>query len=271
MTKPWRLYLSPPATGAWNMAVDEAMLEHIVRGDSPPTLRLYSWAPPCLSLGRSQPFSDADTKMLKKNGWHLVRRATGGRAILHTDELTYSIIASKENIHVRGNLLDSYKHLAKWLIVALKDLEIPVEMNREAGAGGVEKNPVCFEKASAYEITVHGKKLIGSAQARKNDGVLQHGSLPLKGNLGRVTEALSFSDRASRQIATQKLMARASTVELALGREISWEAASKSFIRAFGRVLGIPLIEGELSASEVLRTNTLIQKKYAHPEWTERI
>jgi lipoyl(octanoyl) transferase len=271
MTESWRLYLSPPSTGAWNMAVDEAMLEHIVRGDSPPTLRLYSWDPPCLSLGRSQPFLDADIKMLKTNGWHLVRRATGGRAILHTDELTYSVIAPKENQHVSGSILDSYRHLAQWLIAALRDLELPVEMNEAQGAGGAEKNPVCFEKASAYEITVHGKKLIGSAQARKNDGVLQHGSLPLKGDLGRVTEALSFPDGASRQVATEKLMARASTVESALGRAISWDAASKSFIHAFESVLDIQLEEGELSSSEILRTEELIQKKYAHPDWSERI
>ncbi|MBT3714158.1 MAG: lipoate--protein ligase family protein, partial [Anaerolineae bacterium] len=134
-----------------------------------------------------------------------------------------------------------------------------------------KSNPVCFETPSAYEITVNGKKLIGSAQARKNDGVLQHGSLPLKGDLGRVTKALSFPDAASRQSAAQKLMARASTVESALGQVISWDATSKSFIHAFETVLNIQLKEGELSASEILRTDELIQKKYAHPDWTERI
>ena len=82
MTETWRLYLSPPALGAWNMAVDEAILEHVVRGEVPPTLRLYSWEPPCLSLGRSQPFSDVNIPTLQANGWSIVRRATGGRAIL---------------------------------------------------------------------------------------------------------------------------------------------------------------------------------------------
>ena len=267
MTKSWRLYLSPPAAGAWNMAVDEAMLEHIVRGDSPPTLRLYSWDPPCLSLGRSQPFSDADTKVLKENGWNLVRRATGGRAILHTDELTYSVIAPNDNQHVRGSILESYQHLAQALLFALKSLGVNVEMKKERMDQNAKSNPVCFETPSAYEITVHGKKLIGSAQARKNNGVLQHGSLPLRGDLGRVTEALFFPDMASRQIATQKLIARASTVESALGRAISWDAASKSFIHAFETVLDIQLEEGKLSASEILRTDELIQKKYAHPDW----
>ena len=271
MTKSWRLYLSPPAAGAWNMAADEAMLEHIVRGDSPPTLRLYSWDPPCLSLGRSQPFLDADTKVLKENGWNLVRRATGGRAILHTDELTYSVIAPNDNQHVRGSILESYQHLAQALLFALKSLGVNVEMKKERMDQNAKSNPVCFETPSAYEITVHGKKLIGSAQARKNNGVLQHGSLPLRGDLGRVTEALFFPDMASRQIATQKLIARASTVESALGRAISWDAASKSFIHAFETVLDIQLEEGKLSASEILRTDELIQKKYAHPDWTERI
>ena len=271
MTETWRLYLSPPAIGAWNMAVDESILEHVARGDAPPTLRLYSWKPPCLSLGRSQPFADVDSKALKANGWDLVRRITGGRAILHTDELTYSIIALKDNIHVSGALLESYQHLAQALLAALTLLDLNVEMNEEKADQASRTNPVCFETPSAYEITVDGKKLIGSAQARQKGGVLQHGSLPLTGNLGRVTEALSFPDAESRQIAAEKLLLRASTVESALGRKIAWGAVSKSFIHAFESVLDIQLKRDELSHSEIMRVAELIQKKYAHPDWTERI
>ena len=271
MTETWRLYTSPAANGAWNMAVDESILENTVRGDSLPTLRLYSWDPPCLSLGRSQPYADANTNTLKTNGWGIVRRATGGRAILHTDELTYSIIAPQNNRHVSGSVLGSYQHLAKALLAALENLGVKVEMKKEEKKGGLSFNPVCFETPSAYEITVNGKKLIGSAQARQKDGVLQHGSLPLTGNLTRVTEVLSFPNSESRQRAAEKLLLRASTVESALGREIDWERASKSFIHAFESALGIQLKRGELSQPEMMRVDELIQKKYAHPDWTERI
>lgn len=271
MTETWRLYLSPPALGAWNMAVDEAILEHVARGEAPPTLRLYSWKPACLSLGRSQPFSDVDPEALQANGWDVVRRATGGRAILHTNEITYSIIAPSNNRHVSGSLLESYHHLAQGLLAALKLLGANVEMNEKKLDDAAKNNPVCFETPSTYEITVDGKKLIGSAQARQKDGVLQHGSLPLTGDLARITQALSFPDAVSRQHAAEKLLARASTLESALGRAIAWGAASKAFIRGFESALDIQLKRDELSLPEILSVANLVKEKYAHPDWTERI
>ncbi|RLD07163.1 MAG: hypothetical protein DRI32_01425 [Chloroflexi bacterium] len=271
MNNLWRLYLSLPATGAWNMAVDEAILEHVVRGDSLPTLRLYRWEPPCLSLGRSQPFADISVASLKKNSWDVVRRMTGGRSILHTDELTYAIIAPKDNLHLRGTLLESYQHLAQALLAALKSMGVDAEMNREKANPKKQNNPVCFETPSTYEITVKGKKIIGSAQARQKGGVLQHGSLPLTGDLARITQALNFPDATSRQIAAEKLLSRASTMESALGREVDWGTASRSFIHAFESVLGIRFKHGALSPAEKNRASELIQKKYAHADWTERI
>ncbi len=273
MTETWRLVLCPPSTGAWNMAVDEAILENIVRGDSLPTLRLYAWNPPCLSLGRTQAFTDANLPALEENGWDIVRRATGGRAILHTDELTYAIILPEDNAHIKGNVLESYQYFAQALLSALEDLGANVEMNpvgRHQKSPALS-NPVCFETPSAYEITVNGKKLIGSAQARQKGGVLQHGSLPLIGDLTRITKALSFLDDKSRQVAAQKLMLSASTLESALGWEVDWGTASKSFTRAFQSILGIRLMPGELSDAEKSRASELIPKKYAHPDWTERI
>ena len=127
----WRLLITPPAHGAWNMAVDEAILEHVYRKESLPTLRLYAWDPPCLSLGHAQPFADVDTNRLKQRGWEVVRRATGGRAILHTDELTYSVIAPANEPRVEGSVLESYNRLAQALLLAVQSLEIPVEMKEE--------------------------------------------------------------------------------------------------------------------------------------------
>src|SRR5512134_1377767 len=124
----WRLLITPPTPGAWNMAVDEAILEHIGRGASSPTLRLYAWTPACLSLGHAQPFADVDTLRLHQHGWEVVRRATGGRAILHTDELTYSVIAPVDEPRVAGSVLESYNRLAQALLLGVKRLELPVEM-----------------------------------------------------------------------------------------------------------------------------------------------
>jgi len=267
----WRLLITPPARGAWNMALDEAILEHIGRGESLPTLRLYAWNPACLSLGHAQPFADVDIPRLKQHGWEVVRRATGGRAILHTDELTYSVIAPPDEPRVEGSILESYNRLAQALLLAVKSLEIPVEMKEGKTDNGMMPNPVCFEVPSTYEITVNGKKLIGSAQARKKEGVLQHGSLPLTGDLTRICQALVFENEAARDIAAKRLLERATNVQTALGREISWETAAQAFVNAFKSQLGLNFERGELSESESRRTDELVSEKYDHPSWTERV
>jgi lipoate-protein ligase A len=266
----WRLITTPPARGAWNMAADEAILEHVEHGEALPTLRLYAWVPPCLSLGRAQPFTDVDVPRLESHGWDVVRRMTGGRAILHTDELTYSVTGTINEANLAGTLLESYNRLASALLAAVQDLGLLVEMMEGKADNGVP-NPVCFEVPSTYEITVNGKKLIGSAQARRKEGVLQHGSLPLTGDLTRICQALAFSDESAREAAMERLLARATNVESVLGQEVAWETAAQAFVRAFEGRLGLKFEAGELSGSELARAEELVSEKYAHPSWTERI
>ncbi len=268
----WRLLKTPPAHGAWNMAVDEAILEHIHRGESLPTLRLYSWEPPCLSLGYAQPFSDVDLARLQARGWEVVRRPTGGRAILHTDELTYSITAPADDPVTTGSVLESYNRIARALLRALLHLGLPVQIEEVAvPALAGAANPVCFEVPSSYEITVAGRKLVGSAQARRKEGVLQHGSLPLAGDLGRITQALVFKDEPARREAAGRLLQRAATVESVSGRAVDWQAAADSFAEAFSSELGLDFEASPLSPSEAARAAELVRTKYAHPSWTERV
>jgi lipoate-protein ligase A len=254
------------------MAVDEALLEHIGRGESLPTLRLYAWEPPCLSLGYAQPFADVDSARLRERGWEVVRRPTGGRAILHTDELTYSVTAPLDEPLLAGSVLESYNRLAKALLAAVRLLGVPVEMETGRSNGRDRTaGPVCFEVPSAYEITVGGKKLIGSAQARRKEGVLQHGTLPLRGDLTRITEALAYAGEDARAEAAATLLERAITVETALGRAVSLEAANGAFVSAFQSELGLTLQPKELSPSEHERAQDLVREKYANVAWTERV
>ncbi len=267
----WRLLHTPPANGAWNMAVDESILEHIQRGESQPTLRLYSWNPPCLSLGHAQPFADVDMERVKSHGWEIVRRMTGGRAILHTDELTYSVTGREDDTALVGGILESYNRIAQALMYAVRELGLPVEMKEHADQPAAKNlNPVCFEVPSTYEITVGGKKLIGSAQARKKEGVLQHGSLPLTGDLTRICQALVFKDEAAREVAAQSLLTRATTVQSVIGVEKAWETAAQAFVRGFESQLAIKFESGILSPSEEKRAAELVKEKYAHPSWTEK-
>lgn len=270
----WRILSCEPAGGAWNMAVDEAVLESVTRGDSRPVLRLYRWQPPCLSLGYSQPVSDVDLLKLKESGWEMVRRPTGGRAILHTDELTYAVIAPLTEERAAGTLLESYQRLSQALLRALQLLQVRAEVQGDQThpSPAAQADPaICFERPSSYEITVNNKKLIGSAQSRRYKGVLQHGSLPLSGDLARITRVLAYPDEAQRLEAAARIKERAATVESALGRPLSWEEAAWAFERAFQETLALDFEPGKLTSAEQQRAIQLVQEKYANPAWTMRL
>ncbi len=268
----WRLILSPSQPGPRNMAVDEAILEAVASGGAPPTLRLYAWQPPCLSLGYAQPVTDVDREALGRLGWDLVRRPTGGRAILHTDEITYAVIAPDDDPLVAGGVLASYRRLSLGLLAALRRLGLEPEVKGdEPVPQATRHNPVCFQVPSAYEITVRGKKLVGSAQVRRRGAVLQHGTLPLQGDIARVCQALRFADETQRAQAAALVRARAATVESLLGRAVTWEEAAEALRWGFTRGLGLTLRAVDLSQGEEQRAAHWVQERYAHPEWTERL
>lgn len=264
--------LTPPAQGAWNMAVDEAILEFSRKVEQPTTLRLYAWTPPCLSLGYGQSYTDIDLDRLKSYGWDVVRRPTGGRAILHTDELTYAVIGSQEDPLLTGGVLESYQRLSIALLEGLKRMEIKADAvaKNVAITESMIDNPVCFEVPSNYEITFKGKKLIGSAQARRKKSVLQHGSLPLSGDLTRIVQVLRYPNDSSRKEAAERLLSHATTVESVLGFKGDWWIASQAMISAFSSILGLNLIPGGLTSSEGRRALELYEQKYNHPSWTEK-
>lgn len=269
----WRLILSPAHTGVENMAYDHALLESVAEGRSRPILRLYSWQPFCLSLGYAQPFADTDLEALTEHGWDLVRRPTGGRAILHGDELTYAVIGPLTNQHLRGGVLESYQHLSQGLVQALKNLGLsPAVAPDSARLDEVQRsNPVCFEMPSAYEITAGGKKLIGSAQTRRLGAVLQHGTIPLTGDITRVCQVLSFASPSDRRAAAVALSQRATTISQILGREVSWQEAAEAVKNGFSKALGLSLEPDELTTAEKAGSVELASRLYHRTEWTHRV
>jgi len=281
----WRFLITEPTDGPLNMAIDEAIQFGVAAGESPPTLRFFAWTPPCLSLGYGQPITDVDLSRLEARDWHLVRRPTGGKAILHTDELTYSVIAPQTDPRVAGGIVESYRRLSEGLVrgLALMDLiaqsdkiyfttehaenaEIVSNDSANSAISAAKENPVCFETPSNYEITVIGKKLIGSAQARKKGVVLQHGTLPLTGDLTRICEALAFADEAARERAKERVRARAITLEGALGQTVSWERAANAMKHGFCEALNLEFETGELSGTELAHARHLRSIKYSVTE-----
>lgn len=268
----WRVLRTPPADGAWNMAMDEAVMEAAGRGEVLPTLRLFAWEPPCLSIGYAQPFSDIDEACLRAKGWGIVRRPTGGRAILHADELTYSVAGPLDEWRLKGDIPTSYRRISEAILKALEQLKLRVEAQpKEEPPKGSQSDPVCFEMPSTYEITVGGKKLVGSAQARRKGALLQHGTVPLYGDLTRITQVLVFPDEEGRALAADKLLARAATVESALGRKVEWNEATGHFEIAFSEVLNLELENGELTPGEAARAEELVAEKYGNEEWTRKL
>lgn len=272
-TETWRLIHSQPANGAFNMALDEAILESVSSGQAPPTLRLYAWDPPCLSLGYAQPAVDVDRGSLEQQGWDWVRRPTGGRAILHTDELTYSITAPIDNHHMVGGILESYRHLSHGLLAGLQNLGLRVQAQPGAPSKAQEAqgNPVCFENPGAYEITVDGRKLVGSAQVRRRFGVLQHGTLPLYGDLARIGLVLSFDTPQARRDAQARVRRQAATVEEVLGRRVEWSEAAAALGEGFRSALGIGLQRVDPSPDELNRAKELARERYGAVSWTARV
>ncbi len=266
----WRLLRHAPASGTRNMAVDDAILELARKGEAPPTLRLYDWAPGTLTLGLGQPLADVDSRRLAVHGWGMVRRPTGGRAILHIDELTYSVIGPNDEPRLAGGVLESYRRISGALMHSLKVLGLRVEQQTNHLPGIADVGPVCFEVPSDYEITLGGKKLIGSAQARRKGGVLQHGSLPLYGDIARITEALVYANEAERAESAARVRQRAATAQDGLGRAPSYAEAAAAFIAGFAEALNIELVEGELSAEEEAAAAEWEAQRYASAAWMER-
>jgi len=254
------------------MALDEAILEAVGRGESLPTLRFYAWDPPCISLGVAQSIRDVDLKRLHTKRWDLVRRTTGGRAILHTDELTYAVIAPIDNLHVAGGVLDSYRHLSAGLVAGLQHMGMSVEIEPDKQLTEEERgNPVCFQAPSAYEITVKHRKLLGSAQVRRRFGILQHGTLPLKGDIARICDVLQFDSEEDRTSAVDALRNRAATVEDLLREPLSWGRATEAMSDGFRQALDLKLESGEPSPGELTRAEDLQRDRFANTQWTERI
>jgi lipoate-protein ligase A len=190
---------------------------------------------------------------------------------LHTDELTYSVIVPMAEPRVVGGILESYRQLSEGLLRGLELLGLCPRADRTYDVPGRDaKGPVCFETPSNYEITVENKKLLGSAQTRKQGVVLQHGTLPLGGDIARICEVLRFETEEQRQAARARVAGRATTVEAVGGKPVTWLEAALALAQGFGEKLNLTLDEAALTPAEMTAASQLIAEKYASAAWNER-
>jgi lipoate-protein ligase A len=264
----WRLLKTGADEGSTNMAIDEAILTAVAENRSPPTVRFYEWEPPCVSIGYAQSMQgEIDLEACRQLGYTWVRRPTGGRAVLHIDELTYSIAAPQDDPRVAGDIVTSYRQLSWGLVAGLRRLGCDVvQADEQPEAASVGNSAACFDVPSHYEVTALGRKLVGSAQVRRKGVVLQHGALPLRGDVARLADVLVLSE-VERTGLRRKLLQRAIALDEALGREATWDEVVEALTAGLAETLDLVLESGDLSPFE-LSVATQLQKRYAGDEWT---
>ena len=267
------------------MALDEALLEGVIGGGAP-VLRFYTWEPPALSLGVNQSAQEVDRDECARRGFDLVRRPTGGRAVLHQHELTYLVVAREGDPRVSGGVLESYRKISAALVAGLQHLGAEVDLSqpdraiyreiararRESerdplAAAELSQGAVCFSAASAYELGVGGRKLVGSAQARRGGTLLQHGSILLDVDWDGWASVFAYASERGREHVRASLPKRMTSLRHELGREITPEEVQAALVAAFEEQLGIELAASDLTSGEETQM-ALLEAKYAGDEWT---
>lgn len=263
----WRFLNTGYRDGPANMSIDRALLEGVGRGTSPPTVRVFGWSPPTVSTGHAQDVSrELDLRACAEAGVGVVRRPTGGRAVLHAGELTYSVVGRTGEPPLGGSIMETYLAIAGAMVAGLAKLGVKGEIERvgsDGGAGRDEASPPCFASAGRFEIVVGGRKLVGSAQRRSGGVALQHGSLLIDGSHVGLVDLLRIASPERRSRVRESLILKTTDLTTILGRPVGFEDAAAAVRRGFEQEWGVELrpgtlLEAEEEASRVLATEYVV-------------
>ena len=258
---PWRFLPYRVLRAAENMAIDEAVFRLNRREGLPPTLRFFGWRPPAVSLGYFQKTGrEIDVGACRRAGIDIVRRPTGGKAVLHEHELTYSLVAPADHPLFTGDIVGTYRVVSACIVEALRRLGLSPEVAFEGrSAAGTALEGYCFAAPSRYELLVGGRKICGSAQVRAGGAFLQHGSLLADMDPVRTAAVMGVSVDGVAKTTT--------TLREQLGRDIGYGELAGVLRGAFEDTLGIRLAEGGLSPAEESLKERLLAEKYATDQW----
>ena len=258
----WRLIVTPPLSGAENMAIDEALLRSFDPESSLPVLRLYGWNPPALSLGRFQKASEVlDLECCRADGVAIVRRVTGGGVIYHADELTYSLVCAPGQIPPASSIKDSFRVLTGFLLSFYRSLGIDAAYATDAAPEGTrlgERTAFCFAGKESFDIIAGGRKIGGNAQRRLKGTIFQHGSIPLQ---NRAATGLSYM----RDQAPEHAAGTASLAEY--GVTSRRETLLHGLAAAFCDYFVVELKEDSLAEPEQNDRDKLMTNKYNADSW----
>lgn len=272
----WRFLVTEAMSPAMNMAVDEAILQLHSEGKVPPTVRFYTWNPATLSIGYFQKAAkEINLEALRERGLGFVRRPTGGRAVLHDQELTYSVVVSESHPKMPSGVTEAYKVISMGLLHGFQRLGLHAEMVSLATEEEKEKysspgSSACFDSPSWYELVVEGKKVAGSAQTRQKGVILQHGSILLEMDVELLFSLLNFPSERVKQRMMESFRQKAVTINEVSPRPIGLQEAVEAFRDGFASGLEVELVPGELTAEELALADELVRTRYASDEWNFR-
>lgn len=259
----------------YNMAMDEALLNLVSQGALPPVIRFYGWNPKTLSIGYFQKLEkEIDLEKVSAGGYGLVRRATGGRGVLHDKELTYSVIVPESHDKMPDSVTAAYKVISTGLLEGFRNLgfqaEFSVPRTKEDRARLKDpRSSVCFDASSWYELVVEGKKIAGSAQTRQKGVILQHGSILQSIDVDELFDLFIFSSDRLKERMKRSFYSKAISIEDLTDEQITIPMMENAFYKGFEKGLGIKLKPFNITAEIEQEVSVLIEK-YRSEEWLKR-
>jgi lipoate-protein ligase A len=270
MQQPWRFVDTGARDAASNMALDEALLVMHEAGTTPPTLRVYGWCQPTLSLGYAQNArQEVDLAACHAQGVTVVRRPTGGRAVLHDQEVTYSVVMPILLTAGPSTITEHYRRIGMALAAALQALGLPVRLARpqvRAAPARLLASPACFAALSRYELSVAGKKIVGSAQKRAQHALLQHGSIPLWMDRQRLFQCLQVPPERRAALVQEAYTTMGAVNEMAQ-TPVTLAALHDALRQGFGATFGGDMVEMPITSEECHLTHHLQTIKYTTDAW----
>lgn len=272
----WRFIDSGRQDPAFNMALDEALLYWHSENKIPPTIRFYGWNPPTLSVGYFQNIEkEINLDAVKKHGLGFVRRPTGGRGVLHDQELTYSVIVSEEHPEMPKTVTEAYRVISEGILEGFRELGLDAyfaipRTEKEKQSLKNLRSSVCFDAPSWYELVVEGRKVAGSAQTRQKGVILQHGSILLDLDEDKLFDLFIYKNDRLRERMQRNFKQKAVAINELAKEKITIEEASKAFKKGFEKGLNIHLEPYELTEEETEFVADLARTKYAADEWNYR-
>jgi lipoate-protein ligase A len=268
MSSTWRIIDTGLCSAAYNMSLDEAIAIAVRNDISPPTLRIYGWDQPSVSIGYFQRSGDLDVGCCHKNNIYIVRRPTGGRAVFHSDEITYSFSVKTRTGLFSNGLFDSYKKISTALALALSKagLSPEIRVNKSNPKSKMQisnnHNPLCFQTVSYGELSINNIKVIGSAQKRWTNGLLQQGSIPMTVDDDMV---LRVFRRNGMQTKKEPLIGLKQVMP-----GLSHDVIKNAIRIAFEETFQIKLIQSDPKREELSLARELEIRKYLNDAWTFR-